>query len=55
MSKKEYKKYLELREISKDNKWEPGYGKCYCGHTSYCECSDPDYILFLESKGRGII
>ena len=47
----EYKKWLRLREISKDDE-----GKlCYCGHTYKCDCVDPDFTLFKESFERGTI
>lgn len=51
----EYKDWLKLREESKNNEDEPGFGICYCGHTSLCECSDPGYTLFKESIERGVL
>lgn len=52
---KEYNDWLALREESKNNKDETGRRLCYCGHTTYCECADPDEILFKESVKRGSI
>ena len=50
--KKEYKEWLKLRQASRDV-----YGEkiCYCGHTSRCECADPDFETFKESVERGTI
>jgi hypothetical protein len=55
MENKEYEDWLTLREKSKENDDEPGFGLCYCGHTKFCECSNPDVILFNESVERGTI
>lgn len=55
MNNKEYNDWLTLREESKNNDEEPGRGLCYCGHTKYCECSDPDETTFSESAKRGAI
>ena len=55
MENKEYKEWLALRKISKNNEQEPGRGLCYCGHTQFCECSNPDITLFKESVERGAI
>ena len=41
-----YKCYLDLR--AKDN-------RCYCGHTTDCDCSDPDLTMFKESLENGTI
>ena len=48
LTEQDYNEWLVLRERSKYNKYEPG-------HTSYCECSDPGFTLFVESKERGTI
>jgi hypothetical protein len=53
--KKGYVEFLMERKKSENNEWEPGYGVCYCGHTTYCACSDPDYKLFLYNNERGVI
>jgi hypothetical protein len=55
MENKEYEDWLNLRGKSKENDDEPGFGLCYCGHTKFCECSNPDVILFNESVERGTI
>jgi hypothetical protein len=52
---KNYKKWLDLREQSKNNEDEPGYGLCYCGHTHYCECADPSEVTYQESVKNGTI
>ena len=51
-TKKQYKEWLKLRKASRDV-----YGEkiCYCGHTSHCECADPDFETFKESVERGTI
>jgi len=41
-----YKWYLDLRD--QDN-------RCYCGHTTDCDCSDPDLTMFKESLENGTI
>lgn len=45
---KRYEEWLQLREESKNNEDEPGYGLCYCGHTKYCECGDPTFDMFKQ-------
>ena len=52
---KDYEEWLILREDSKNNDEEPGRGLCYCGHTKFCECSNPDEIMFKESVERGVV
>ena len=52
VTKKDYKEWLKLRKASRD---EWGEQICYCGHTSHCECSDPDFETFKESVERGTI
>lgn len=47
-----HKKWLELRNNNPD---EFGEKLCYCGHTFYCSCSDPDETLFYESITRGVL
>ena len=49
------KDWIELREKSKNNKWEPGYGLCYCGHTNYCECSNPESTVLIVSVNNKTI
>lgn len=50
--KNDYQKYVKMRNETQD---EFGYKKCYCGHTDYCECANPDETLFNESVNRGCI
>ena len=50
--KEEYVKYLKHRTANPD---DFGYFECYCGHTDYCTCGDPNYTLFVESVERGTI
>lgn len=52
MSADNYSNWLKLRSEAKD---EFGEHLCYCGHTKYCTCSDPDYQTFKESVARGTI
>ena len=49
---KEYKDWIELRE---SNKNEFGERLCYCGHTDYCDCSNPNELLFDDSIKRKTI
>jgi hypothetical protein len=37
-----FNKYIDTRKTQKEK-------DCYCGHTIDCDCSNPDYTLFLES------
>ena len=53
--KDKFCEWLRLRENSKNNDEEPGRGLCYCGHTKYCECSDPSETMFIESVAAGSI
>ena len=55
MQDNEYSDWLLLRDLSKQNDEEPGRGLCYCGHTKYCECSNPSETMFIESANRGDI
>jgi hypothetical protein len=52
VTQQDYQDWLRLREESTD---EWGEKLCYCGHTTHCECADPDYTLFKESWERGTI
>ncbi len=49
---KEYKEWVKLRL---DNPDIYGEHLCYCGHTSYCSCSNPDLELFKQSLNRGTV
>ena len=37
-----FNNYIDTRELQTKK-------DCYCGHTNECDCSNPDYTLFLES------
>lgn len=45
--KNEYQKWLKLR----GNSFKTGEDNvlCYCGHTKYCECLNPDFNTFCEA------
>lgn len=47
-----YKNWLKLRSASLD---EFNEKLCYCEHTKYCECGDPDINTFSDSLERGAI
>lgn len=55
MTQEDYNEWILHREQSKDNKFEPGYGECYCGHTTYCDCSNPGLTLFQENTRNGLV
>jgi len=49
------KKYTDWIILRNNNPDKCGHKLCYCGHTKYCECANPDLNLFQESVKRGTI
>ena len=47
-----YHVYIKNRDASRNENREQ---ICYCGHTNYCDCSNPTLQLFRESFERGTI
>lgn len=45
-----YKSWIRYRMQTRD---EYGERICYCGHTTTCNCADPDMQLYRDSVKRG--
>ena len=49
------KDFLDWIKLRNNHPNDNGEKLCYCDHTKYCQCADPDLELFEESVARKTI
>ena len=48
-----FEHYLTIRDTN--NIYEEERYKCYCGHTQFCSCGDPNFGMFEQHLKTGYV